>query len=53
MKEFLDRVNPVLAFRELFFVVRDCGIKFISPGLKREGREADHSPSISAEVKEM
>jgi hypothetical protein len=24
---------------------------FFSPGVKRQGREADHSPPISAEVK--
>jgi hypothetical protein len=25
----------------------------LSPGVKRQGREADHSPPISAEVKKM
>jgi hypothetical protein len=29
------------------------GIGFFFPGVKRQGREADHSPLTSAEVKKM
>jgi hypothetical protein len=31
----------------------DRGVGTVSPGLKRLGREADHSPPASAEVKKM
>jgi hypothetical protein len=29
------------------------GTRVLSPGIKRKGREADHSPPTSAEVKKM
>jgi hypothetical protein len=33
--------------------VHPMGIGVLSPGVKRQGREADHSPPASAEVKKM